>query len=107
MNLNKVFIGGNLTRDPEMRALPSGGNVCSFTIATNRTYSKDGERKDDTEFHNIVTFGKLADTCAQYLKKAQFALVEGRIQTRNWEVDGVRQHKTEIVADGVQFGKNN
>ena len=105
MYLNKVFIAGNLTRDPELRALPSGANVCSFGMATNRLYKdKDGNKKEVAEFHNIVVFGRQAETCAQYLKKGQQALVEGRLQTRSWEKDGQKQYRTEIVADRVQFG---
>lgn len=105
MYLNKVFIAGNLTRDPELKALPSGSNVASFGVATNRTWrDQNGEKKEATEFHNIVVFGKQADTCAQYLKKGQQVLVEGRLQTRSWDKDGVKQYRTEIVADRVQFG---
>lgn len=105
MYLNKVFLAGNLTRDPELRALPSGANVASFGLATNRVWrDQNGEKKEATEFHNIVVFGRQADTCAQYLKKGQQVLVEGRIQTRSWEKDGAKQYRTEIVADRVQFG---
>jgi single-strand DNA-binding protein len=105
MYLNKAFIFGNLTRDPELRALPSGMNVCSFSIATNRVFTgKDGKRQEQTDFHNIVVFGRQADTVNQYLKKGSSAFVEGRIQTRSWEKDGVKQYRTEIVADRVQFG---
>jgi single-strand DNA-binding protein len=105
MYLNKVFIAGNLTRDPELKALPSGANVASFGVATNRTWKdQNGEKKEATEFHNIVVFGRQADICAQYLKKGQQVLVEGRIQTRSWEKDAVKQYRTEIVAERVQFG---
>ena len=107
MYLNKAMVFGNLTRDPEVRALPSGGNVCSFSIATNRTYKKaDGSKAEEVEFHNIVTFGRLADLCAQYLKKGSSAYVEGRIKTRSWDdkESGKKQYKTEIVAETVQFG---
>src|SRR3989344_5036959 len=106
MYLNKVFIAGNLTRDPELRALPSGANVTSFGVATNRVWKdQNGEKKEATEFHNVVVFGRQADTCAQYLKKGQQVLVEGRIQTRSWEKEGQKQYRTEIVADRVQFGQ--
>ncbi|MEK9176959.1 MAG: single-stranded DNA-binding protein, partial [Patescibacteria group bacterium] len=92
MYLNKVFVAGNLTRDPELKALPSGANVGSFGVATNRVWrDQNGEKKEATEFHNIVVFGRQADTCAQYLKKGQQVLVEGRIQTRSWEKDGHKQ----------------
>lgn len=105
MYLNKVFIAGNLTRDPELRALPSGANVTSFGVATNRVWKdQSGEKKEATEFHNVVVFGRQADTCAQYLKKGQQVLVEGRIQTRSWEKEGQKHYRTEIVADRVQFG---
>lgn len=105
MYINKAMVFGNLTRDPELRALPSGAQVCSFAIATNRTYKKaDGTKAEEVEFHNIVVFGRQAETCAQYLKKGSSAYVEGRIKTRSWEKEGVKQYKTEITADTVQFG---
>jgi single-strand DNA-binding protein len=105
MYLNKVMLYGNLTRDPETRALPNGGNVCSFGLATNRVYKKaDGSKQEETEFHNIVTFGRLADTCGQYLKKGSAAYVEGRLKTRTWEGEKGKQYKTEIIAETVQFG---
>lgn len=106
MNLNKVFIIGNLTRDPELRTLPSGGSVASFGVATNRIWkNQQGEQQKDVQFHNVVVFGKQADTVAQYLKKGSSALVEGRLQTRNWEAqDGSKKNRTEIVAERVQFG---
>lgn len=105
MYLNKALIIGNLTRDPELRALPSGVQVCSFSLATNRVWNdKDGKRQESTDYHNIVVFGKQGQNVAQYLKKGSSALVEGRIQTRSWEKDGAKQYRTEIVADRVQFG---
>lgn len=105
MYLNKAMIYGNLTRDPELKALPSGMNVCSFSLATNRTYSdRDGKRQEQVEYHNVVVFGKQADTTAKYLKKGSGAYIEGRLQTRSWDKDGVKQYRTEIVADRVQFG---
>ena len=105
MYLNKVFIIGNLTRDPEVKALPSGIKVCSFSVATNRSYKdKDGQRQDSTEFHNVVAFAKLGELSGQYLKKGQQALIEGRIQTRSWETNGEKKYRTEIVADNIQFG---
>ena len=105
MYLNKVYIIGNLTRDPELKALPSGTKVCSFSMATNRAYKdKDGQRQDSTEFHNIVAFSKLGELTAQYLKKGQQALVEGRLQTRSWESNGEKKYRTEIIADNIQFG---
>jgi len=105
MYLNKAMIYGNLTRDPELKALPSGMNVCSFSLATNRVYKdRDGKRQESTDYHNIVVFGRQADTCAQYLKKGAGTFVEGRLQTRSWDKDGAKQYRTEIVADRVQFG---
>jgi len=106
MNLNKVLLIGNLTRDPELRSLPSGAQVASFSIATNRVWKdQSGQKKDDTQFHNIVVFGKQADIVAQYLKKGSSALVEGRIQNRSWDgPDGNKRYRTEIVAERVQFG---
>ena len=105
MYLNKVLLFGNLTRDPELRALPSGMNVCSFSIATNRVYiGKDGKKQEQADFHNIVVFGRQADTVHQYLRKGSSAFVEGRLQTRSWEKDGQKQYRTEVVAERVQFG---
>ncbi|MDR3570821.1 MAG: single-stranded DNA-binding protein [Candidatus Pacebacteria bacterium] len=106
MYLNKAMIFGNLTRDPEIRALPSGMNVCSFSVATNRTFKdRDGKKQEQTDFHNVVVFGRQADTVSQYLKKGSSAFVEGRMQTRSWEgKDGEKKYRTEIVADRVQFG---
>lgn len=105
MYLNKVFIIGNLTRDPELKSLPSGVQVASFGVATNRYYTdRDGAKKESTEFHNIVVFGRSAETSAQYLKKGSQVLVEGRLQTRSWDQDGQKRYRTEIVADRVQFG---
>lgn len=105
MYLNKAMVFGNLTRDPEMRALPSGGQVCSFGIATNRVYKKaDGSKAEEVEFHNIVVFGRQAENCGQYLKKGSSAYIEGRLKTRSWEGEKGKQYKTEIIADTVQFG---
>ncbi len=106
MYLNEVTIIGNITRDLELRALPSGMNVASFSVATNRVYKdRDGKKVEQTDFHNVVVFGRQADTCAQYLKKGSQVLVKGRLQTRSWEgKDGEKKYRTEIVADRVQFG---
>lgn len=107
MYLNKAFIAGNLTRDPELKSLPSGAKVTSFSLATNRYWTdrNTNERKEDTQYHNIVVFGRQAETVAQYLKKGSGALVEGRIQTRSWDgEDGKKNYRTEIIADRVQFG---
>lgn len=106
MNINKALLFGNLTRDPELRALPSGMNVCSFGVATNRVFKdRDGKKQEQTDFHNIVVFGRQADTVAQYLKKGSSVFIEGRIQTRSWDgKDGEKKYRTEIVAERVQFG---
>lgn len=105
MYINKTLVYGNLTRDPEMKALPSGQNVTSMSIATNRTWNdKDGKKQEEVEYHNIVVFGKQAENCAKYLTKGSGAYVEGRLQTRSWEKDGVKMYRTEIIAETVQFG---
>lgn len=106
MNLNKVFLIGNMTRDPELRTLPSGNSVVNFAIATNRAWkNKDGEKQQDTQFHNVVAFGKLGDIIKQYLTKGSLILIEGRIQTRKWQAkDGTNRYTTEIVADAMQMG---
>ncbi|MCA9365707.1 single-stranded DNA-binding protein [Candidatus Kaiserbacteria bacterium] len=105
MYLNKAMIYGNLTRDPELKALPSGMQVCSFSLATNRIYNdRDGNRQEAVDYHNIVVFGKQAENCSKYLSKGNSAFIEGRLQTRSWDKDGVKQYRTEIVADRVQFG---
>jgi single-strand DNA-binding protein len=106
MNLNKAFVLGNVTRDPEVRALPSGQQVTSFGIATNRFYTdKEGQKKQEAEFHNVVCFGKLADIASRYLNKGSLVLIEGRIKTRNWvNSQGIKQYKTEIIAEGMQLG---
>jgi len=105
MYLNKIFILGNLTRDPELKSLPSGVQVATFGLATNRFYTdKEGNKQESTEFHNVVVFGRQAETTAQYLRKGSNALVEGRLQTRSWEQDGQKRYRTEVVADRVQFG---
>lgn len=107
MYLNKTFLFGNLTRDPEMKALPNGNKVTSFSLATNRVYKDaNGAKQEQVEYHNIVVFGRQAETSAQYLKKGQGVLIEGRIQTRSWDdkTSGEKKYRTEIVADAVQFG---
>lgn len=107
MYINKVILFGNLTRDPELRAMPSGMNMASFSIATNRTFKdRDGKKQEQAEFHNIVVFGRQADIINQYLRKGSSALIEGRIQTRNWDdkKTGEKKYRTEIVAEHVEFG---
>lgn len=107
MYLNKVYLYGNLTRDPEMKSLPTGNKVTTFSLATNRVYKDQaGNKKEQVEFHNIVVFGRQAETSAQYLKKGQGVMIEGRIQTRSWDdkVTNEKKYRTEIIADSVQFG---
>lgn len=106
MNLNKVILVGRLTRDPELKALPSGQQVCSFGLATGRFFNdKSGQRQQQTEFHNIVLFGKLAEISSQYLKKGFLTMIEGRLQTRKWQdSQGNQRSRTEIVAERMQLG---
>ena len=102
-SLNRVQLIGNLTRDPELRYTPTGAAVCSFGIATNRGWTTDsGEKKEETEFHNIVSWNKLAELCSQFLVKGRKVYVEGRLQTRSWEdAEKVKHYKTEIVIDDM------
>ena len=106
MYLNKAFIIGNLTRDPELKALPSGMTVTSFSVATNRVWKdKNGAKQESADYHNIVVFGRQAETSAQYLKKGSNVMVEGRMQTRSWDgADGKKLYRTEVIADSIQFG---
>lgn len=107
MYLNKAIIIGNLTRDPELKSLPSGIKVCSFSLATNRVWKdKNGAKQESSDYHNVVVFGRQAETVAQYMKKGNSILVEGRIQTRSWDdkSSGEKKYRTEIVADRTQFG---
>ena len=100
-SLNKVIIIGNLGRDPEMRYMPSGRPVTSFSVATSRSWTNaDGERREETEWFNVVAWGNLAEICKQHLKKGQQVYVEGRLQTRSWEDnDGKKRFRTEVVAN--------
>lgn len=106
MYINKAIIYGNLTRDPELKSLPSGIQVCEIGVATNRTWKdKNGAKQESTDYHNVVTFGKQAELVKQYLSKGNGIFVEGRIQTRSWDAqDGTKRYRTEIVADRIQFG---
>jgi len=103
MSLNRAQIIGNLTRDPEMRQIPGGQVVTSFSIATNFTWTdQSGQKQDRAEFHNIVAWRKLAEICGQYLKKGSKVYIEGKLQTRSWEAeDGSKKYRTEIVADNM------
>ncbi len=107
MYLNKALIIGNLTRDPELKAIPSGIKVCSFSVATNRVWKdKNGARQEAADYHNIVVFGRQAETVAQYMKKGSQVMVEGRMQTRSWDdaATNTKKYRTEVIADRVQFG---
>lgn len=106
MYFNKAIIIGNLTRDPELKSLPSGVQIATLGVATNRVWKdKNGAKQESTDFHNVVVFGRQAETSAQYLRKGASVMVEGRIQTRSWEgQDGKKNYRTEIVADRIQFG---
>jgi single-strand DNA-binding protein len=103
MSLNRAQLIGNLTRDPEVRQTPSGRSVVNFGIATNSRWTdSSGQQQEKTEFHNIVVWGKLADICAEYLRKGSKVFVEGRLQTREWEgQDGVKRYRTEVVTDNM------
>ncbi|GBD34100.1 Single-stranded DNA-binding protein [bacterium HR34] len=106
MNLNKVFLIGNLVADPELRTTPSGQKVCSIRIATNRIWNdKSGNQQKETEFHNVILWNRLAEIASQYLKKGSMVFIEGRIRTRNWEDgNGVKRYFTEIIAESMQLG---
>src|SRR4029078_2856435 len=98
-SLNRVQLIGNLTRDPELRYTPQGTAVCSFSIATNRSWTTDaGEKKDEADFHRIVAWNKLAELCSQFLTKGRKVYVEGRLTTRNWTAqDGAQRSTTEVI----------
>jgi len=107
MYLNKAILIGNLTRDPELRSTTTGIKVCSFSLATNRVWKdKNGVRQESADYHNVVVFGRQAETVAQYMKKGSSILVEGRMQTRSWDdkTSGEKKYRTEVVADRTQFG---
>lgn len=104
MNFNKVILGGRLTRDPEIRYAPSGTPIANFGMAVNRKFKQGEEQKEEALFIDVVAFGKTAELCGQYLNKGSGALIEGRIQMRQFETkDGVRVTKHEIVIENVQF----
>jgi len=108
MNINKAFVFGNLTRDPELKSLPSGAKVVNFAIATNRSWKDaNGMKKDTVTYHNIVAYGKPAELIAQYMKKGRSLFVEGRIETRSWDdkMDSTKKnYRTEIIVENFQFG---
>ncbi len=104
-SFNKVLIMGNLTRDPELRYIPSGQAVTSFTVAVNRVYnSQAGEKKEEVSFIRVVVWARMAENCNEYLKKGSPVFVEGRLQSRSWEAqDGTKRSTIEVVAQSVQF----
>ena len=107
MNINKVMVYGNLTRDPEVRQLPSGTNVANLGIATNRYYNnQEGQRVEEVEYHNIVLFGRLADLAQQYLNRGGGVYIEGRLRTSSWDdkETGQKRYRTEIIGEQMQFG---
>jgi single-strand DNA-binding protein len=106
MNLNKVFLIGRLTKDPEIKNFPSGKNLCQILIATDRFFTdKEGGKKQETEFHNVILFGRLAEIASQYLKKGSLVFIEGRLRTRNWEdKSGNKRSRTEIIGEKIQLG---
>ncbi len=99
---NRVELIGNLTRDPELRFTPNGAAVCTFSLATNRTFVTDGEKREEVDFHKLVAWNKLAELCNQLLKKGTKAFISGRLQTRSWEAqDGTQKQTTEIVVEDM------
>lgn len=108
MNLNKVFLIGRLTQDPDVRSTPSGQQVCTVKMATSRVWNDQAthQKREATEFHTIIAWGRLAEICGQYLKKGGLALFEGRLQTRSWDDKntGQKRYITEIVAESMQLG---
>ncbi len=106
MNLNKVFILGRLTADPQLRQTPSGQSVVNFGLATNRVWvDRSGAKKEEAEFHNVVLWGKNAEIASQFLNKGRLVLVEGRIQTRSWvDKQGQKRRTTEIIGERIQLG---
>jgi single-strand DNA-binding protein len=103
-SVNKVILVGNLGRDPEVRYMPNGEAVCNFSIATTENWKdKSGVKQEKTEWHNVVMYRKLAEIAGEYLKKGRPVYVEGRLQTRKWEKDGVTRYSTEIIGDNMQM----
>ena len=103
-SVNKVIIVGNLGKDPEARALPSGDSVSNFSVATTESWKdKAGEKQEHTEWHRVNAFGKLAEICNEYLKKGSAVYIEGKLRTRTWEQDGVKKYSTEVIADRMQM----
>lgn len=109
MYLNRVQIIGNITKDIELKALPSGSAVASFSVATNRTWKdKDGQKQTEVEYHSVTAFGKTAELIKQYMGKGSKIYIEGRLKTRSWEdkKTGEKKYKTEVMCENMQFGNN-
>jgi single-strand DNA-binding protein len=103
-SVNKVILVGNLGRDPETRYMPDGGAITNISVATTEQWKdKNGEKQEKTEWHRVAFFGKLAEIAGEYLKKGSQVYVEGRLQTREWEKDGVKRYTTEIIANQMQM----
>lgn len=103
-SLNKIFLIGNLTRDPELRYIPSGSAVTTFTVAVNRVYIQQGEKKEEVSYIKVVAWAKMAETCGEYLAKGSPVFVEGRLQSRSWETpQGEKRSALEVIAERVQF----
>lgn len=108
MNLNKTILVGRVTKQPEVRVLPSGSKVCTFSLATNRTWKQEGknEKQEETTFHNIVAFGRTAETIGQYVIQGQEILVEGRISNRSYnDKDDKKAYRSEVILETFQFGQ--
>lgn len=103
LNLNRASIIGHTAQEPELRTIPSGSSVANFSVATNRRWTnREGEQQEETEFHDIVAWGKLAEICDQIISKGDLVYAEGRLQTRSWEAqDGTQRRRTEIIATNV------
>jgi single-strand DNA-binding protein len=102
--VNKVIIAGRLGKDPELKVLPNGNQVCSFSLATSDSWVKDGQKQERTEWHRVVAWGKTAEICGKYLKKGSSTLIEGKLATRSWDdPQGQKRYVTEIIAESMQF----
>ena len=103
-SFNQIVVVGNLGKDPESRAMPSGDSVSNFSVATTESWkAKDGSKQEHVEWHRISAFGKLAEICNEYLKKGSLVLIVGKVRTRSWEKDGEKKYSTEIIADRMQM----
>jgi single-strand DNA-binding protein len=109
MSLNKILLLGHLGSDPEIRFLPSGKQAAQFRMATNRRYKLEGQIRDETEWFQVVAFGRLAEICGEFLKKGRQVFIEGRIRTRNWvDANNQKHYRTEVIAEGMRLiGKAN